>query len=66
MSASEISCPGVSKRSKTAGHQHAKAGRSADEVVKAAPTKEFDAKRGVTDASGFVRQAYGGVLARRS
>jgi glyoxylase-like metal-dependent hydrolase (beta-lactamase superfamily II) len=45
--------------------EHAKAGRLADEVVKAAPTKEFDAKLGVTDASGFVRQAYGGVLARR-
>lgn len=46
--------------------QHAKAGRSADEVVKAAPTKEFDARLGVSDPSGFVRQAYGGVLARRS
>jgi hypothetical protein len=46
--------------------QHAKAGRSADEVVTAAPTKEFDAKLGVSDPSGFVRQAYGGVLARRS
>ena len=45
--------------------EHAKAGRSADEVVKAAPTKEFDAKLGVSDPSGFVRQAYGGVVARR-
>jgi cyclase len=43
--------------------EHAKAGRPIDEVVKAAPTKEFDTKLGVTDATGFVRQAYSGVLA---
>jgi glyoxylase-like metal-dependent hydrolase (beta-lactamase superfamily II) len=45
--------------------EHAKAGRSVDEVVKAGPTKDFDAKLGVNDPSGFVRQAYGGVLERR-
>ena len=43
---------------------HASAGRSADEVVMAAPTRDFDAGLGVTDPTGFVRQAYGGVLAR--
>lgn len=46
----------------------AKEGRSIDEVIKAAPTKEFDAKVGgqaAQTAEGFLRQAYGGVLARR-
>jgi glyoxylase-like metal-dependent hydrolase (beta-lactamase superfamily II) len=45
--------------------QHARAGRSADEVVAAAPTREFDARIGVGSAEAFVRQAYGGVLAAR-
>lgn len=47
----------------------AKEGRSVDEVVKAAPTKDFDAKVGAQaapTAEGFLRQAYGGILARRS
>lgn len=46
----------------------AKEGRTIDEVIKAAPTKEFDAKVGgqaAQTAEGFLRQAYGGVLARR-
>jgi cyclase len=45
-----------------------KEGRTVDEVVKAAPTKEFDAKVGpqaAQTAEGFLRQAYGGVLARQ-
>ena len=45
-----------------------KEGRSVDEVVKAAPTKAFDAKVGPQaeqTAEGFLRQAYGGVLARQ-
>jgi glyoxylase-like metal-dependent hydrolase (beta-lactamase superfamily II) len=47
----------------------AQQGRTADEVVKAAPTKEFDAKVGpqaTQTAEGFLRQAYGGVLAARN
>ena len=46
----------------------AKEGRTVDEVVKAAPTKEFDARVGPQAAQtseGFLRQAYGGVLARQ-
>jgi cyclase len=46
----------------------AKEGRTVDEVVKAAPTKEFDARVGpqaAETAEGFLRQAYGGVLARQ-
>jgi cyclase len=46
----------------------AKEGRSVEEVVKAAPTKEFDAKVGpqaAQTAEGFLRQAYGGILARQ-
>jgi glyoxylase-like metal-dependent hydrolase (beta-lactamase superfamily II) len=46
----------------------AKEGRTVDEVVKAAPTKDFDAKVGPQAAQtseGFLRQAYGGVLARQ-
>jgi glyoxylase-like metal-dependent hydrolase (beta-lactamase superfamily II) len=46
----------------------AKEGRSVDEVVKAAPTKEFDAQVGpqaAQTADGFVRQAYGGILAQQ-
>jgi len=45
-----------------------KEGRSVDEVVKMAPTKDFDAKVGpqaAQTAEGFLRQAYGGILARR-
>jgi glyoxylase-like metal-dependent hydrolase (beta-lactamase superfamily II) len=45
----------------------AKEGRTIDEVIKAAPTKDFDAKVGpqaVKTAEGFLRQAYGGVQAR--
>lgn len=45
--------------------EHAKQGRSVEEVIKAAPTKDFDAQLNVQDASGFLRQAYGGVVARR-
>ena len=44
----------------------AKEGRSIDEVVKMAPTKPFDAQVGpqaAQTAEGFVRQAYGGILA---
>jgi cyclase len=46
----------------------AKEGRSVEEVVKAAPTRDFDAKVGPQAAQtseGFLRQAYGGVLARQ-
>ena len=45
----------------------AKEGRSIDEVLKAAPTKDFDAKVGpqaAMTAEGFLRQAYGGIQAR--
>lgn len=42
----------------------AKQGRTVEEVLKETPTKDFDAKIGVTNSEGFVRQAYGGVLAR--
>ena len=45
--------------------QMAQQGRSVDEVIAAAPTKDFDATLGVTNPQGFLRQAYGGVLARR-
>ena len=43
----------------------AKQGRTVEEAIAAAPTKDFDAKLNVQDPSGFLRQAYGGVLARR-
>jgi glyoxylase-like metal-dependent hydrolase (beta-lactamase superfamily II) len=42
-----------------------KEGRSVDEVVKSAPTKDFDAKIGGQTAEGFLRQAYGGLQPRR-
>ena len=45
-----------------------KEGRSVDEVVKMAPTKDFDAKVGpqaAQTAEGFLRQAYGGIVARQ-
>ena len=45
---------------------HARQGRSADEVVAAAPTREFDTRIGVANPEAFVRQAYGGVLAART
>jgi hypothetical protein len=44
----------------------AQQGRSVDEVLAAAPTKEFDATLGGANPAGFLRQAYGGVLARRN
>ena len=45
---------------------HAKQGRSADEVVAAKPTQDFDMRMGVANPEAFVRQAYGGVLAART
>jgi glyoxylase-like metal-dependent hydrolase (beta-lactamase superfamily II) len=45
--------------------EHARQGRSVDEVVAAAPTRDFDVKLGVENPQGFLRQAYGGVLAGR-
>jgi glyoxylase-like metal-dependent hydrolase (beta-lactamase superfamily II) len=45
---------------------HARQGHSADEVVAAAPTRDFDMRLGVVNAEAFVRQAYGGVLAART
>jgi glyoxylase-like metal-dependent hydrolase (beta-lactamase superfamily II) len=45
----------------------AREGRTIDEVIKAAPTREHDAKVGaqaVQTSEGFLRQAYGGVQAR--
>lgn len=45
--------------------EHAKQGRTVDEVIKATPTKDFDATLGVQNPEGFLRQAYGGALARR-
>ena len=45
--------------------EHAKAGRPVEEVLKLAPTKDFDMKLGVQNPEGFLRQAYGGILARR-
>jgi hypothetical protein len=47
----------------------AKEGRTIEEVLKAAPTKDFDARVGpqaAQGAEGFLRQAYGGVLAARN
>lgn len=46
--------------------EHARQGRSADEVVAAAPTRDFDMRIGVANPEPFVRQAYGGVLAARA
>ena len=42
----------------------AKQGRNVDEVIAAAPTKDFDAQLG--NPMAFVRQAYGGVLAQQN
>ena len=46
--------------------EHARQGRSADAVVAAMPTREFDTRLGVANPEAFVRQAYGGVLAART
>jgi len=45
--------------------EHAKQGRSVEEVIQAAPTADFDTGRGVQNPAAFLRQAYGGVLQRR-
>jgi cyclase len=45
--------------------QMAQQGRSVDEVIAAAPTKDFEMIVGARNPAGFLRQAYGGVLARR-
>jgi glyoxylase-like metal-dependent hydrolase (beta-lactamase superfamily II) len=44
---------------------HARQGRTVDEVIAAAPTRDFDMVVGVQDPTAFVRQAYNGVLARQ-
>ena len=44
----------------------AKQGRTVEEVIAAAPTKDFDAQFGGGNPMGFLRQAYGGVLARQN
>lgn len=44
---------------------HARQGRSVDDVIAAAPTREFDATIGTANPAAFLRQAYGGVLAAR-
>lgn len=44
--------------------QHARKGDTVEAVLAAAPTREFDAGLNVTNPAPFVRQAYGGVLAR--
>jgi len=46
--------------------EHAGKGRSADEVVAAMPTREFDTRIGVANPEAFVRQAYGGAVAART
>jgi glyoxylase-like metal-dependent hydrolase (beta-lactamase superfamily II) len=43
----------------------AKQGHAIEDVLKAAPTKDFDEKVGVKNPEPFLRQAYGGVLAKR-
>jgi cyclase len=45
--------------------QFAAAGRSVDEVIAVAPTRDFDQRVGVRNAEPFVRQAYLGELTRR-
>jgi glyoxylase-like metal-dependent hydrolase (beta-lactamase superfamily II) len=42
--------------------EHARQGRSVEEVMEWAPTEDFDAIVGVDEPSQFIRQAYGGVL----
>jgi glyoxylase-like metal-dependent hydrolase (beta-lactamase superfamily II) len=44
---------------------HAKAGRSVEAVIAAGPTRDFDMRIGTQNSEGFLRQAYGGVLATR-
>jgi glyoxylase-like metal-dependent hydrolase (beta-lactamase superfamily II) len=46
--------------------EHAAKGRSIEEVIAATPTKDFDMALGVGNPAGFIRQAYGGVLARQN
>jgi glyoxylase-like metal-dependent hydrolase (beta-lactamase superfamily II) len=46
--------------------EYARRGRSADDVVAATPTREFDTRIGVANPEAFVRQAYAGVLAART
>jgi cyclase len=48
--------------------QLAQQGRTVDEAIAAAPTKDFDMSLNIpaAQAQGFLRQAYGGVLARRA
>jgi glyoxylase-like metal-dependent hydrolase (beta-lactamase superfamily II) len=45
--------------------RHAAAGASIEAVIAAAPTREFDAALSVKNPQPFLRQAYGGVLARK-
>jgi glyoxylase-like metal-dependent hydrolase (beta-lactamase superfamily II) len=40
-------------------------GRTVEEVIAAAPTKDWDAQLGTASREGFIRQAYGGIRARR-
>jgi glyoxylase-like metal-dependent hydrolase (beta-lactamase superfamily II) len=46
--------------------QLAQQGRSVEEAIAAVPTKDFDMAFNTADPAGFLRQAYGGVLARRN
>jgi glyoxylase-like metal-dependent hydrolase (beta-lactamase superfamily II) len=43
---------------------HAKQGHTVEEVIAAGPTKAFDERVGSTMSESFLRQAYGGILAR--
>jgi hypothetical protein len=45
---------------------HAAKGHTLDEVVAAAPTKEFDAAMPGVNAAPFLRQAYGGITQRNA
>ena len=45
--------------------EHAKQGHTVDEVIRATPTRDFDAALDVQNPERFLRQAYGGVLARQ-
>jgi hypothetical protein len=40
-------------------------GRTVEEVIAAAPTKDWDAQLGTATRDGFIRQAYGGIRAAR-
>jgi glyoxylase-like metal-dependent hydrolase (beta-lactamase superfamily II) len=42
--------------------EHARQGRSVEEVMEWAPTEDFNAIVGVDEPAQFIRQAYGGVL----